>query len=72
MSLSVRKISCSLPVLRLLFGKESSEGDNVSVDFLLCYRSSLAIRLGHPWITDTPEDCFTCSLLVDVSSYLDE
>ena len=44
---SVREVPCGLLMLRLLFGEEAGEGDDVSVDFLLGYRLDLAVTLRH-------------------------
>ena len=44
---SVRELACSLFMLGLLFGKETSKGDNVGIDLLLGYRSHVAVVLRH-------------------------
>ena len=47
---SLREVPGGLLVLRLLFGEKASQGDNVSVDLLLGYRSRFAVTLRHFWV----------------------
>ena len=49
---TVREVPCGLLMLRLLFGEEAGQGNDVGIDFLLGYGLDFAITLRHFLVGD--------------------